>query len=87
MNGSQMSGEDKASIEGFASGDTSLRSEAIAAYRRNLPTMGSQGNLHQRFMAEIDTETPDLALRHHMRTALLMSIKTEHHAAPSSPAP
>jgi len=66
-----MSNEDKAVIEGFARGDLSLRDAAIRIHRKNVLVVGVRGNLHQRFMAEIDTPVPDLYLRNHYRTKLL----------------
>lgn len=79
-----MPAEDKAVIEAFAAGDTSLRNQAVEAYRRNLPAAGAESGLHQRFMAEIDTNNPDLGLRSQLRRELLQSISPQE-PPPASP--
>ncbi len=68
-----MSDQDKATIMAFAAGDHSLRDAAIKAHRRNIDTVGARGNLHQKFMAEIDTSSPDVAMRASLRRDLLQS--------------
>ncbi|AOG03308.1 hypothetical protein [Bosea sp. RAC05] len=74
-----MSDQDKATIMAFAAGDHSLRDAAIEAHRRNIDIVGARGNLHQKFMAEIDTSSPDVAMRASLRRDLVQS-------APSSEA-
>ena len=59
--------EDAEIIRAFAIGDESLRSQAILAHNRNIKTVGIRGNLLMRFMAEVDTPCPDLALRNDLR--------------------
>ena len=67
-----MCNSDKIIIEAYASnGGEDLKRRAIAAHRRSTPLIGVRGNLHQRFMAEVDTDTPDLALREQYRKQLL----------------
>ena len=84
-----MSDEDKAAIEAYAAGDSSAREKAVEAHRRNTPIVGVQGNLHQRFMAEVDTTSPDLSMRNRLRRELLESISgpdvpdAEDRSAPS----
>jgi hypothetical protein len=70
-----MTESEKKAIEQFAAGDVSLRAEAIAIHRRNIPTVGIRGNLHQKFMAEIDNKSPDLALRMVYRAELTNIIE------------
>jgi hypothetical protein len=56
-----LSDADKAVIEEYAL--TNLGKEAaIEVYRRNLPHVGKT-NYHMRFMAEVDTNMPDLGHR------------------------
>lgn len=54
-----MSDVDMDIIFRFANGDDGLRAQAIKAHRDNFGV----SNIHNRFMAEIDTPSPDLALR------------------------
>jgi len=62
-----MPAEDIEVIRAFAEGNEGLRAQAIAAHNRNIQTVGIRGNVFMRFMAEIDTPCPDLALRNDLR--------------------
>lgn len=62
-----MAAEDIEVIRAFAEGDESLRAKAIAVHNRNIQAIGIRGNVFMRFMAEIDTPCPDLALRNDLR--------------------
>ena len=66
-----MMGDDKNVIQRFASGDYSLREEAIEIHRKYIPTLGVRGTPEQDFMAEIDHPAPDLRLREFYRNQLL----------------
>lgn len=62
-----MAAEDIEVIRAFANGNEGLRAQAIAVHNRNIQTVGIRGNVYMRFMAEIDTPCPDLALRNELR--------------------
>lgn len=76
---------DMEKIELFAAsmGKDHLRLIAIRVHRRNIPIIGVRGNDHQRFMAEIDTPSPDLMLRSDYRSRVLSMMKTrDDHSLP-----
>ena len=52
----------------YAQGDETVKHDAIAAYRRNM--LLDKNDLVMRFMAEVDTPVPDLALRSDLRKRL-----------------
>ena len=59
-------------IRDFAAGDRSLFDAAVAA-SRELLRGGFRNNPHVRFMGEVDTPSPDLALRARYRKEVLAS--------------
>lgn len=54
--------KERETIRKFAEGDMSRRDESIAIYRKYLVETGRHTD-EMRFMAEIDNDCPDLALR------------------------
>lgn len=64
--------EEKAVITIFAKGDDNMLQHALAVYRRNV-TRGAaiRETDHMRFMSEIASSAPDLALRSHYRRRIL----------------
>lgn len=69
-----MTADEKDLIKCFASGVTSLRSEAIAIHRKEIArTEQARGTPEMDFMAEVDNVCPDLALRAGYRKQLLSS--------------
>jgi hypothetical protein len=58
----------------YAGGDDTAKHEAIAAYRRNLLVPGARSTLLMRYMAEVDTPSPDLMLRSDLRAKLQQKI-------------
>lgn len=73
----EMSLHDMEKIELFAAsmGKDHLRGIAIKVHRRNIPVIGVRGNDHQRFMAEVDTPSPDLVERATYRARVLGAMK------------
>lgn len=61
-------------IEQFARGDVLLRREAITIHRKYPPINGEYTNLHQKFMAEEDSLTPNVRLRMNLRRKLLANV-------------
>ena len=67
---------DMEKIELFAASKKEhLRAIAIRVHRRNIPIIGVRGNDHQRFMAEVDTPSPDYQLRAEYRARVLAAMK------------
>ena len=77
-----MNDGDKSVIEQFASGASGLRASAIEAHRRNIPAVGVRGNVHMRFMAEVDNPVPDLVLRARYREDLLKEAEAARMPGP-----
>jgi len=67
----EMTQKDVAVIREFAKGETYLRQEAIDIHRRYIPHLGVRGTAEMRFMAEIDSQSPDLGLRSQYRRELI----------------
>ena len=57
-------------IEACAMGHAESKLEAIDIYRANLGKVQPKTSLHMRYMAEVDTPVPDLALRADLRDQL-----------------
>ncbi len=68
-----MSPEDRDVIRQYAGGKFALREEAVLAYRKELrnPSGNRTQDPHMKFMAEVDNEVPDLALRARYRQEVL----------------
>jgi len=61
----------KTIIRKFAEGNVQLKDEAIRIHRAYMSILGVRGTVEQRFMAEVDSPVPDLALRAQYRDQLL----------------
>lgn len=63
---------EKATIQAFASGDKTLRGEAIAIHRENLRKYGILStDPFFNFMSEVDNPCPDLSLRAKYRSQII----------------
>jgi hypothetical protein len=62
--------EEKTVIAKFAEGDEDMKPHAIACYRRNIGRV-PKTTAEMGFMAEIDTRSPDLAMRSYFRRRVL----------------
>lgn len=71
-----MTEADRRAIAAYAAGDAGNRDEAIAAYRRNLGTVGPRGDDFMGFMSEVDTPVPDYLLRRQYRDRVLAAAGT-----------
>lgn len=67
----RLSPDERACIRLFAGGMRSKRRDAVTAYRRGLWRGVPTNDPFMRFMAEIDTPTPDLALRAQYREKIV----------------
>jgi len=66
-----MTSAEKTTILRFAAGDSGLRNQAIEIYRSCFRAGEGRTSPEMRFMSEIDTPVPDLALRATARKELI----------------